>query len=488
MSQGYRPVECRPSVLGYTVIRVEPRSGYSIDQLNTKLYLWRIEFQPIMHVQDQGAFKIINDTYHRNLLPLSWKELLDYMETNQLLSLQQFGFRRGYSTELAALRLTDHLTKEMDNFRMPVNVFLDLSKAFDTLDHEILLSKLKFYGVCDSGNNLFRSYLSNRFQFVDLNGSKSSLKKIYTGVPQGSILGPLLFLIYINDLPSVSDLLNMLMYADDTTLYCNITEVDELTINNELQKITDWLSSNKLSLNIKKTKCMVFHSNRKTVNYPNFKINDIEIERVAQFNFLGLIISSNLKWQSHIDHISIKISSVIGIMYRMKDIYPQEILQMIYSTLIIPHFNYCLLVWGSKVLEGHKLHLLQKKALRILANDEYLAHTEPICKEFGIIKVIDMFRLAILKFYYKLMNNGLPPYFDVMKPVLPRIVNVYEIRKPTFHLPKIRHEFAEQLVEYCLINYLNKEEDVISITTQVFTHSFQSFKIYIKMKIIDSYT
>ena len=137
-------------------------------------------------------------------------------------------------------------------------------------------------------------------------------------MPQGSILGPLLFLIYINDLPSVSDLLNMLMYADDTTLYCNITEVDELTINNELQKITDWLSSNKLSLNIKKTKCMVFHSNRKTVNYPNLKINDIEIERVAQFNFLGLIISSNLKWQSHIDHISIKISRVIGIMYRMK--------------------------------------------------------------------------------------------------------------------------------------------------------------------------
>ena len=214
-------------------------------------------------------------------------------------------------------------------------------------------------------------------------------------MPQGSILGPLLFLIYINDLPSVSDLLNMLMYADDTTLYCNITEVDELTINNELQKITDWLSSNKLSLNIKKTKCMVFHSNRKKVNYPNLKINDIEIERGAQFNFLGLIISSNLKWQSHIDHISIKISRVIGIMYRMKDIYPQEILQMIYSTLIIPHFNYCLLVWGSKVLEGHKLHLLQKKALRILANDEYLAHTEPICKEFGIIKVIDMFRLAI---------------------------------------------------------------------------------------------
>ena len=227
---------------------------------------------------------------------------------------------------------------------------------------------------------------------------------------------------------------------------------------------------------------------KKKVNYPNLKINDIEIERVAQFNFLGLIISSNLKWQSHIDHISIKISRVIGIMYRMKDIYPQEILQMIYSTLIIPHFNYCLLVWGSKVLEGHKLHLLQKKALRILANDEYLAHTEPICKEFGIIKVIDMFRLAIWKFYYKLMNNGLPPYFDVMKPVLPRIVNVYEIRKPTFHLPKIRHEFAEQLIEYCLINYLNKEENVISITTKVFTHSFQSFKIYIKMKIIDSYT
>ena len=119
---------------------------------------------------------------------------------------------------------------------------------------------------------------------------------------------------------------------------------------------------------------------------------------------------------------------------------------------IIPH-NYCLLVWGSNVFfKGHKLHLLQKNALTILPNDEYLAYMEPICKEFSIIRLIDMFCLSIWKFYYKLINNALPPYFHIMKPVLPRIVNLYEIRKPSFHLPKIRHEFAEHLIEYCLIN------------------------------------
>ena len=140
---------------------------------------------------------------------------------------------------------------------------------------------------------------------------------ITTGVPQGSILGPILFLIYINDLPLVSTMFDMLMYADDTTLYCNVDKYSSNnSINIKLTKISNWLSSNKLSLNVKKTKFMVFHTLQRKIEYPKLIINNVAIEMVTQFNFLGIILSSTLKWNAHIDHISKKISKVIGVMYR----------------------------------------------------------------------------------------------------------------------------------------------------------------------------
>ena len=166
------------------------------------------------------------------------------------------------------------------------------------------------------------------------------------GVPQRSILDPLLFLIYINDLPLVSNVLNMLMYADDTTLYCNINQtVTEIQINAELEKMNAWLSANKLSLNVKKTKCIVFHTAQRKINYQNLIMNNSNIERVTQFNFLGIIISSTLKWKNHIDHITKKTSRVIGIMHRLNHIYPQAVLLMIYNALIVLYFTYGLLTW-----------------------------------------------------------------------------------------------------------------------------------------------
>ena len=147
------------------------------------------------------------------------------------------------------------------------------------------------------------------------------------------------------------------MHADDTTLFCNFdNNCNEDVINAELNNVYSWY---RLSLNVEKTKYVSFHTAKKTVIYPNLKINNIIIDRVAQFNFFGLIIFSDLKW-SLIDHISLKIFKVIGIMYRIKSILLANILLTMYNALIMPHFNYCLLAWGSNIKAGHKLHLLQK--------------------------------------------------------------------------------------------------------------------------------
>ena len=223
-------------------------------------------------------------------------QLMSFLTDKRLFCIEQFGFRPGHSIELAALRLVNHLINEMVNFNVhvPTNIYIDLSKALDSLNHSILLNKLRHYGISGCSNELLCSYLSDRSQFVDFNGHKSTELHISTGVPQGLVLGPLIFLIYINDLPLVSNIFTMLMYADDTTLYCNVNNnVTDDLMNYELSKICDWLGTNKLALNVSKTKCMVFHTVNKHVIYLKLNINRNNIERVTHFNFLGLTLKGN---------------------------------------------------------------------------------------------------------------------------------------------------------------------------------------------------
>ena len=211
------------------------------------------------------------------------KRLYNYLEKFKILTQHQYGFRKNNSTSLAIYDLIENLLKSKDNGNIACALFLDLSKAFDTVDRNILIKKLDHYGIRGPPLELLKSYLTNRKQFTMVNGKKSSQFSIDIGVPQGSILGPLLFLIYINDLPLVSDLITKL-FADDTCLVFSSKDLNllQIKINSEILKIENWLHSNKLSLNHQKTKFMLIHSKRSHLDL-NLYINDNKIEQVNSF-------------------------------------------------------------------------------------------------------------------------------------------------------------------------------------------------------------
>ena len=213
------------------------------------------------------------------------------------------------------------------------------------------MNKLEYYGIKGTPLQWFRSYLTNRLQYVEYNNADSDLLPISTGVPQGSILGPLLFIIYMNDISKASDKFHFILYADDTSLVeplCTFTialpeniNILSDSINAKLNLISDWLALNKLSLNVKKTKMMLFHNRQKNINnlIPRLQLNGAPIEIVKEFNFLGITFDEFMIWKSHINKISSKISCTIGTLNRLKRFLPKQIRITLYNTLILPHIN-----------------------------------------------------------------------------------------------------------------------------------------------------
>lgn len=258
---------------------------------------------------------------------------------------------------------------------------------------------------------LIKSYLSNRKQYVEIHGTKSNLGSIDIGVPQGSILGPLLFLIYINDIVESSKTLQAIMYADDSTFSSaihqqNDSETEKL-MNSELSKVDAWLKSNRLCLNLSKTKFMIF-SRSKSTKTPKISINGTNIERVNEFNFLGLKITENLGWSRQTNDLSKKLSRGIGIIRRLSKFLPKRILTTIYYTLFHSHLTYMLLAWGY---DSNTILQKQKQVIRIINGKHFLSHTDPLFKNNKILKITDMHTMAQLKFCHRYVRDDLPDYF-----------------------------------------------------------------------------
>ena len=241
---------------------------------------------------------------------------------------------------------------------------------------------------------------------------KSDLLEIKTGIPQGSILGPLFFSILINDIVNSSSKLSFLMYADDTTIYFNLEDFSSLNreyeINRELEKVNTWFQLNKLTLNVEKTKCMLFHK-RRTVNPIHILLNNKAIDIVPQFNYLGIILDEHLSWKAHVAMVTGKLSKTNGILNRLKYIYPSQVLLTVYKSLFVPHINYGSLVWGQNY---DAISKLQKRVIRTITHSNYIAHSEPLLKDLNLLNVKDLMDLKKIKFLHKLYHGNLPIYFN----------------------------------------------------------------------------
>ena len=286
------------------------------------------------------------------------------------------------------------------------------SKKLSGKNHDVLLYKLDHYGIRGSIKEWFSSYLSGREQYVDFNGSHSNRLPILTGVPQGSILGPLLFLLYINDLPSASNL-KCTLYADDSNLLLRGPNIQQtaLALNVQLDRVNDYFKANKLKLNTKKTKLVCFHKKNQTINYSDFPIflDGDELKYEDEASFLGLTIDCHLNWESHCQKVANKISANNGVLNRVKKLLPPTALKTLYNSLILPHLNYGLAAWGGCSGQAkNRIILTQKRAIRTVSKAFYTSHTEPRMKQLGLLKFVDLYELQCATLAHDVINKRAP--------------------------------------------------------------------------------
>ena len=462
--------------------------------LHNGIFPEKLKIGKIIPIFKKGSKNLIENYRPISLLPsiskiferVIFDQLSNHFSSNKYFYDRQYGFRKSHSTEYATLEFINKIISYMDSGNTPIAMYLDLSKAFDTIDHNILLHKLNYYGIENNNLSLFKSYLQNRQQYVELQNQYSSQYiPINIGIPQGSILGPLLFIIYINDFHLSTNFFDFILYADDTCLINSFRHNKSSIINKELQNVYQWLSANKLSINTIKTKFMIFHNYQKNISnsIPLIKVNNQIIERVKNFNLLGININEHLQWKYHSDTICKKISRSIGILHRLKNFFPLSILKTLYNSLILPHINYGLTIWGYNL---NRIFILQKKAIRLINKSKYNCHTDPLFYSLKCLKVEDIFKLNVLKFYYNHCHENLPACLQSIKfNTRSNIHSYYTRSRNMLHTMRTKTKVAQNCLNYVLPNIVNETDALI--LEKIKTHSLHGYCTYIKQHYIKSY-
>lgn len=431
----------------------------------------------VIPIFKQGDDTLPNNYRPISLLPIMSKllekivanQLTNYLQINNILFDHQYGFQAKKSTVHPMIHLINEIGNAKNKDFLTIGVFCDITKGFDTVSHSILLKKMKKYGIKDKELQWFTDYLDERKQFVQINDSKSQVQIISKGVPQGSILGPLLFLIFINDLPRATKLLTLL-FADDTSFLISGKSLREVLIilNKELKLICEWFRSNELSLHPDKTNFMVFNKNESSIvwdevsvqlNFNNEDENKPELitklncinskSETPAIKFLGVYLDPELNFKYHIKTIQAKISKSLYTIKSLKNLLNQNALISLYYAFIHSHLSYCLPIWSScRQSYLDPLVKIQKKAMRIITGRHYNAHTANIFNNLGILPLHELSKFTKLTIMYDFINKKMPSSFSEFwrknNEINPRTLR----NSDEFHIPLVRKKSIEFFPAY----------------------------------------
>uniref|UniRef100_A0A224Z9S1 Tick transposon n=1 Tax=Rhipicephalus zambeziensis TaxID=60191 RepID=A0A224Z9S1_9ACAR len=411
--------------------------------------------------------------------------LSKYLAKFNILSPCQFGFRSGLSTDLALIHLTDQLKKIIDEGLFAGSVFIDLTKAFDCLNHSILFSKLHAIGVCGPTLSLLKSYLHNRVQVVSVSNTYSRERTTNMGVPQGSILGPLLFLIYINDLPNCLSTSNSILYADDTTIYSSDKNISLLVnrLSTDLENVSSWCSANLLTINATKTKFVIFSSHQKySASFPSLTFGSHSISPSPCSSFLGISLDSNLKYIDHISHLKKKIAYGIRALIKTRPYFTRATLFSLYYSFVHSHINYGIMCWGNNY-NTHlaSLQVLQNQSIRIITNSSRFSNGKCILHENNILTISELLKYNLGITFYKYMTNALPPICFSSSNLIAHS-NTRFAHNNNVLLPKVRTNYGKQTAEFSSITLWNS----LPASIKNLRHLHQ-FKSELKSHIIQTY-
>lgn len=402
----------------------------------------------------------------------------EFLDKNEIISKNQYGFKSSCSTTDAIYRLVNTINNHIQENKKCISVFLDLAKAFDTVCHEKLLQKLENIGIRGTVLKVFASYLEGRKQFVKIGDAISDVQLITIGVPQGTVLAPILFLIFINNLCNLNILGQIISYADDTTIICTGDDWQDVknSVAQDMKKIRAWLDMNQLSLNVSKTKFIpfsIYNSNLPNFNEITIQDSTEKIKHTSTIKYLGLMIDKNLRWSEHSSHITNKIRKLIYKFYQLRDILSKKTILNIYNSLVESVIRYGLIIWGGAYENAlNPVKVIQKTILKIILKKDPTFSSDQLFRECNCLSLKQLYILESSIFIKKNLSKfSLPTHLH----------NTRSVENKNIMIPKYNRTKQQNFIDYLGLSYYNNIPGYIKNINKL-----QKFRKILKTYIIDN--